>query len=259
METLFSIGCWALLVATASSAPCDLPTVSVTFGSCNITGPNPAYSYGVLLAVNQAQICATPSTFVAAPLLEHEDVCTEAQREGMTEGQCRSRRGNYVTGGDAELVSAEGLSQQNPNMKFLRIDKATQASIELQLGTDVTLRSGLITSGDQHTNSHLPLNENSEILSKMKSNGQIVANSFGLDVGSQSYTSPRNGRLTFGGQQPAMIKGPRWEFKIDRNKLDINNRTCPLQVDVRQIVMNINGAGILLVAPDSNTRVCIEM
>jgi len=108
-------------------------------------------------------------------------------------------------------------------------------------------------------NSHLPLNEKSELLAKMKSAGQISANSFGLDVGSQSYTSQRNGRLTLGGHQPAMVKGARWEFKIDRTKLEIKERFCPLQVDIGKIVINIGGRDIELVSPDSNTNICIEM
>lgn len=263
MPGLFHLFCGALLVVMASSAKCDLPTVSVTFGSCNVSTPGldgTAYSYGVLLAVNQAQICATPSTFVTSPLLEHEDVCSEQNRIGMTAAQCRSRRGNYVTKDDAEVVSAEGLAQQSTNMKFLPpIDKSTRAPIQLQLGTVVSVHSGFITSGDQHANSHFPLNEDSVVLAEMKRANQIASKEFGVDVGSQSVYSPRNGRLAIGGLQAAMIKGPRWEFKIDRSKPDINSRACALKVDIRHVHIGIGGRDVELIAPDSYTRVCIEM
>lgn len=263
MPGLFHLLCGALLVVMASSASCDLPTVSVTFGSCNVSTPGLdgiAYSYGVLLAVNRAQICATPSTFVTSPLLEHEDVCSEQNRIGMTAAQCRSRRGNYVSKDDAEVVSAEGLAQQSTNMKFLPpIDKSTRAPIQLQLGTVVSVHSGFITSGDQHANSHFPLNEDSVVLAEMKRTNQIASKEFGVDVGSQSVYSPRNGRLAIGGLQAAMIKGPRWEFKIDRSKPDINSRACALKVDIRHIHIGIGGRDVELIAPDSYTRVCIEM
>ncbi|KAK1826465.1 hypothetical protein QBC39DRAFT_364377 [Podospora conica] len=263
MHVIFHLLCGTLLVAIASSASCDLPTVSVTFGSCNVSTPGrdgTAFSYGVLLAVNQAQICATPSTFVTSPLLEHEDVCLEQNRIGMTAAQCRSRRGNYVTKDDADIVPVEGLAQQSTNMKFLPpIDKSTLAPIQLQLGTSVGVHSGFITSGDQHANSHLPLNEDSVVLAEMKRSGQIASNSFGLDVGSQSVSSPRNGRLTLGGHLPAMVRGPRWEFKIDRSNPVINSRSCALKVDIRHINIGIGGKDVELIAPDSNTRVCIEI
>lgn len=252
----------ANFVAIVWTAHCDLPTVSVTFGSCNISAPHQdgtVYSFGVLLTINQAQLCATPSTFVATPLLEHEDVCSEKNRKNMTAAQCRSLRGNPVRG-DAGTASAEGLGEQNPNMKFLpTIDKAIQTPLQLPAGTAVAVRSLLITSGDQHANSHLPLNEQSVVLAKLKSDNHIAANSSSLDSGSQRFGSSRNGRLTFGGYEPARFKGPQWLFKINRTELEINNRSCPLQVDLRQINITIGDAELELVSPDQNTRVCIEM
>ena len=263
MNRLFQLLCEALLIVMASSASCNLPTVSVTFGSCNISTPGRdgmAYSHGVLLAVNQAQICATPSTFVTSPLLEHEDVCLEQNLMGMTAGQCRSFRGNYVTNGDAEVASADGLVQQSTNAKFLpTIDKSTRAPIQLQLDTSVSVRSGFITSGDQHANSHLSLNEDSVLLAEMVRTKQIASRAFSIDVGSQNPKSLRNGRVIFGGLQPGMVKGPRWAFKIDRSNLVLNSRDCALKVDIRHITMVIGGKPVELIGPDSNTRLCIEM
>ncbi|KAK3380908.1 hypothetical protein B0H63DRAFT_560722 [Podospora didyma] len=252
----------ASMAMAASSTPCDA-TISVSLGPCNISidGQQTAYSWGALLVVNRAEICAAPSSFVASPLIEHQDVCSEQQRDGMTAEQCRSRRGNYVTSQDINsTASPPDLLALNPNLKFLRPDRVTNDPIQFQIGTSVSTLSGLITSGDQHTNSHLPLNNASTVLENLKSKGQIGARSFALDVGSQQYLSPRKGRLTLGSYQPAMVKGSFWEYKIDNNRSALNDRLCPFQVQIQEISLRIANLAtpVVLVSTDSNSWACIE-
>lgn len=248
-----------LPMVVEGAASCNLPTVSLSVGSCNLTLPDGrVYSYGIRIGVNGTQLCASPSTVVANPLLEHVDVCT-SQKE-MTLGECRSRRGSYLNTSNIHTAATSGLAENNPNWVALMgndqpaFQLGTDSPIQLQADIQAAVLSGCITRGDQHTNSHFPLNENSVVIKELQENGLIAGNSWALDVGDTN----RRGRLTLGGYQPGRVDGPFQEYDMRKYDQKLNDRYCPLQVTIAQLDFRVGNQSISLVSPDLKVPACIE-
>jgi len=181
----------------------------------------------------------------------------------MSDTECRSRRGNFVTNSSVQLIQPGGLEAQNPNWDALMDDLPTfqwgvRAPIQLQGITSITPLSGLITEGSNHTNSHLGLGENSVLLSELQKSGQIRANSWALDSGSTSYHAPRGGRLTLGGFDPERVMGSFSEFDMSQYNKTLGTRFCPLQVAIAELNLRIGDQSRTLIAPDSNVHSCLE-
>ncbi len=264
-----ALGLIALLqIAMASAAAnCDLPTISLSVGSCNLSlADQTVYSWGVIVGVNGTQLCSSPSTVAATFLLEHEKICSDQQRGAMSQAECKSRRGNYLTSSGVSLASAAdttSLAAQNPNWITLMgtlptFELATQSPLQLQADISASMISGFITQGINHTNSHFSLDDNSFILKELQKSAQIQANSFGFDSGSSSYLSPRRGRLTLGGYEPAKVLGPFIEYSMNSYNKMLNNRHCPLQINISQLDVNIGAESKRLITPDQPVRSCIE-
>jgi hypothetical protein len=201
------------------------------------------YSWGIRFDVDGAEdICVVPSTVLSHSFIMREDVCNpdhlvDVQNQKMTDEQCRSRRGGFISQSQSlPDVTTDGLKEANPNWNALgnEINAAALATFKL-FDEAVTMVVGLITGGQQSTASHLGLASGSVFLQALKDNGLITALSFGLDVGSQSTKFPRRGSLVLGGYDQARFTGSSYEYNVTA---DIRNRRyCPVQVPVTKIDM----------------------
>lgn len=265
-----ALGLIALLQITMASAAanCDLPTISLSVGSCNLSvADQTVSSWGVIVGLNETQLCSSPSTVASTFLVEHENICSDQHRGTMSLAECKSRRGNYVTSSGVALASeadTNALASQNPNWvtlmgNFTTFELATQSPLQLQADISVSMISGFITQGKNHTNSHFSLDDKSFILKELQKSGQISANSFGLDGGSSSYLSPRRGRLTLGGYESGKVLGPFIQYSMNSYNKLLNNRYCPLQVNISQLDVNIGAVSKTLITPDQQVRSCIEL
>jgi hypothetical protein len=261
MRSLFLSGLLtAHLVGSASSSSCDLPTLSLPLGPCNISIPSQdaVYSYGLLLVVDGTRLCSMPSTFATTPLFDHEDVCSPENQGGGTHKQCRSRRGNYLPATLA-TESADGLKGQNLNLEAFKIpiEKAARPTIELQAGRSVQVLSGLVTRWENHTNSHFPLNDKSTVLDQLKEAEMIGARSFAIDVGSQTSLGGRRGQLTLGGWHPEKVRGPFYAYPMNYSQ-SRGERLCALQVGIERLDVTIGDDIIPVISKDMDTVACIE-
>ncbi|KAK4209021.1 hypothetical protein QBC37DRAFT_324644 [Rhypophila decipiens] len=264
-------GAALFLCSLAASVPSCGPTVALTLRpTCNITTPNGfnVYSsWGTHIVVDKTELCAAPSTYGPTPILEHKLVCDEGDRGSMSAGECRSRRGNFLEDGGFELAASGDvlgtLNNQNPNWVHNtgNFELATTSPIEILPELVLPVTSGLITKGDQHTQSHLPLNEKSTIIEALHTAGYITERSFSIDVGSEDFHSPRNGLLTFGGYNPSRVLGdfPKFDIDMDALKLEDTERYCPLQVNIDTVTVYINGKPFDLIFRDNKSPACIEM
>jgi len=262
MTSFFLFGLLATYFAgRASSSSCDLPTLSLPLGPCNISlsSQDAVYSYGLLLTVDGTRLCSTPSTFATTPLFDHEDVCSPENMAGSSHKQCKSRRGNLLPASIA-TESTDSLKGLNVNLETFKIpiDKAAKPTIELQPGRSVQVSSVLITRWENHTNSHFPLNDQSTILSQGKDSGVIGARSFAIDVGSQMSLSGRRGRLTLGGWHPEMVKGPFIEYDMKNYTQFRNDRLCPLQVGIETLEITVGDEVVKVISRDMGAVACIE-
>jgi hypothetical protein len=262
MTSFFLLGLLAAhLVGSASSLSCDLPTLSLPLGPCNISisSQDDVYSYGLLLVVGGTRLCSMPSTFASTPLFDHEDVCSLENLGGGTHEQCLSRRGNYLPATVA-TESADGLKGQNLNIEAFKIPivKAARPTIELQAGRSVQVLSGLVTKWENHTNSHFPLDDRSTVLDQLKQAEMIGARSFALDVGSQTSSGGRRGQLTLGGWHPEMVKGPFFAYPMNYSQ-SRGERLCALQVGIEKLDVTVGGGEpVPVISKDMNIVACIE-
>ena len=137
----------------------------------------------------------------------------EKQLNGSRPAQCLSRKGGYVNLNQLPSVDPVGLEENNKGWKNITsVDAsdpfkyAVRAPLQLR-DQQVTFRQGIIDSGLQHTTSHIGLAETSTFLQSLKDTGLIGARSWGLNSGSQSYATPRDGSLVLGGFDQASIDG----------------------------------------------------
>ncbi|KAL2136888.1 hypothetical protein VTI74DRAFT_614 [Chaetomium olivicolor] len=238
-----------LLVALAWASPACLPSpvLQLSLGSCSVLSPGQpdVHSWGVLLGIDRADsLCAAPSTVLSNSFLTTDDLCTGSQLvdiQGLrlTDAQCRSRRGGYITQArPLPEAPTDGLAAANPNWIALgnNITSAAVATLRF-LDQSVTMTVGLIRSGQQSTASHLGLDAGSVLLRSLKDKSLIAARSFGLNVGSQSAEFPRRGSLVLGGyDQASFASSSVAEYPISTAKL--NNRHCPLQVQVEKLTLS---------------------
>lgn len=96
----------------------------------------------------------------------------------------------------------------------------------------------------------------------MKDAGLIAARSWGLNSGSQSYSSPRDGSLVLGGYDQASIDG---DFHFTRDVVSggvVNKRRCPLQVTLSGLTMIVDGPkgskSYAYAVAASKVTVCLE-
>jgi hypothetical protein len=272
----------AYVTSAAAQSACDLKTASLPFlPTCNVTLPGlpTVYSSGILLTINNAQLCALPSTVASACLLESSDVCKEPWIGNMTEAECRSRRGNFLVSSDFLSTTSQdelsALFSDNPNWRrFMNplpaFQKGTRDSIQLTPSINTSALHGIISQGVSHQNSHFSSDRNSYVLRDLRDSGKISAMSFGLDVGSDSSSSPRPGRLILGGYEPSKVMGTFFPFKMDSHQPKVNDRSCPMQVTVTGIKMRYTpttAAGqvrrnetqeLKIIGRDAGVTTCVE-
>lgn len=267
----------ALLAYTSMALEnCLPPTIHLGLQNCTFSVANQTEveSWGVLLGVGRSeQLCGMVSTVVNSSMLQSSEVCSEDWLSignfTMTPAQCRSRRGGFVMRNNLPEASTDGLAELNPGWTtFMAVDDITPfqfaAKPALQLRDEsVTMLTGLITQGQQHTTSHIGLAEESTLLRSLKDSGLIAATSWGLNAGSQSYLFPRDGSLVLGGFDESSVDGPFFTYNITKPNM-LNNRPCPFQIEVTGMTLEVSsGDGSDPVSRSfyskaNSLRVCIE-
>ena len=224
--------------------PCPpLPLVQLALGNCTILrSGSDIHSFGVKASIGGTEICLTPSTvtndtfLTTSPLCEEESNRVDAEGIIMTESQCSSRRGYFITDFQVQDVSADAIRQNNPSWTNLGDNEiGTAAKTTLKLYDQfIDLDVVLITSGKHFTASHLGLGSASPFLRKLKKLGLISSLAWGINVGSQSVLSPRRGSLVLGGyDQASLVSSSFSDYPITNNP--IGGRVCPLQVTVHNL------------------------
>jgi hypothetical protein len=234
-----------LLVHQASAAPAcpPFPLVQLALGNCTVLrSGSDIHSFGIKASIGGTEICLTPSTvtndtFLTTSLLcEKESNRVDAEGIIMTESQCSSRRGHFITDFQVQDLSADTIRQKNPSWTNLgdnEIGTAAKTTLKLY-DQSVDLDVVLITSGKHFTASHLGLGSASPFLQKLKQLGLINSLSWGINVGSQSVLSPRRGSLVLGGyDQASVVSSSFSDYPITNNP--IGGRVCPLQVTVHNL------------------------
>jgi len=254
---------------------CSPPTIQLSLGNCTFSvSKQTVQSWGILLGVGRSeQLCGMVSTVVNSTLLQSSEICSERWltigNVTMTPAQCRSRRGGFITRDNLDQTSTNGLNDLNPGwVRFMTTDKVTPfeyaAKAALQFRDEsITMTTGLITQGQQHTTSHIGLGEQSVLLESFKDAGLIGFTSWGLNSGSQSYLLPRDGSLVLGGFDESSVHGPFFNYSIAKPNM-LNNRPCPLQVHVTGMTLKISdGNGTTPIIRDfysaaNKLSVCLE-
>ncbi|KAK0729628.1 hypothetical protein B0H67DRAFT_3482 [Lasiosphaeris hirsuta] len=262
----------ALDIGQVLSAPfCQAPaTIQLSLGQCLVLSPDQTtdvQSWGVRIGVeNASEICIVPSTVVNTTFLTSSEICGDDQLDmqgvTMTKEQCRSRRGGFITKAAVPSFSTDGLDVLNPGWVGFdnKITAAANATLQL-LTQEIALVEGLITEGQMSTTSHLGLAASSSLLDRLQLLGRIGAKSWGLNSGSQSYSSPRDGSLVLGGYDSSSLAGPFFDYDITTTK-PVENRFCPLQILVTGLTMNVQTANSTisrtLVDRSNKLDACIE-
>lgn len=273
----------SLFLASVRASPScyPLPIIQLSLGNCTVLEPGrtDVHSWGVRIEVEGAgDQCVVPSTVVTSSFLTTEDVCADSQLDDsvnrkMTAAQCRSRRGGFISQAQSILdASTDGLDTTNRNWKLLgnEMKKAAHATLKLGDGA-VDMVVGLITGGRNFTASHLGLASGSVFLQTLKAKGLIAAQSFGIDVGSQSTDYPRRGSLVLGGYDSGKFASSYRQFLVRTPNNDddrLIERFCPFQVKLSEIKLigsslnNTNGVTkqteAVILTRSSNTVACIE-
>jgi hypothetical protein len=259
-----------LLVAHACAQTClPPPTIELSLGNCTfIYNDTEIDSYGILVSVgnpsNPQNICVMPSTVVNSTMLQSSEICDSDQLDNMTQPQCLSRRGGVVMRDVLPPALTDSLPGLNPGwVSLVSVDTtvpwqyAVQAAVQLR-DQVITMTEGLITQGQQHTTSHLGLAESSPLLQSLNDAGLIGARSWGLNAGSQSYSSPRVGSLVLGGYDEESIQGNFFSYDIPVPNPPLNDRPCPLKVKITELSMTVRNTSTSMVGLANSLLACVE-
>jgi hypothetical protein len=168
-------------------------------------------------------------------------ICTNDNSSTLP--QCISRRGGlfeersasseFVISSQADLLGPE------PNWDFFNPQFSSAANTTIQFASDIFLTSypiALALAGQSSTVSVLGLANDSVFLHQVVKAGLSPVAAFGLLVGSQSVSSPRDGHLVIGGYDAASLAGPFTNYLMS-NATTSGNHVCPLQVVVEQLLL----------------------
>ncbi|KAM7190834.1 hypothetical protein V8F33_009257 [Rhypophila sp. PSN 637] len=226
------------------------PTIQFKLSNCTLLSPDgndDVYSWGIQMTISgSGDICVAPSTVVNSTVLAARGLCdggqlVDANQVNMSESQCLSRRGGLVDASKVTPANAAGLNELNKGWIELAggVDGAASATLQLDQDT-VTMTEILATKGQLLTQSHLGLAAAAPVLQTLKDTGKIGARSWGLNSGSQSYSSPRSGSLVLGGYDGASRDGAWYNFPV-KSQLD-GKRYCPLQVEITSMTATISNS-----------------
>ena len=251
-----------LCICTIASSTCPTP-LSLQLSNCTIAGTT-VDSWGLMLDLaNPSQyVCLSPSTVTNSTLVLGSAFCQTGSN--ITTPQCESLCGNTfdtsAAGTSYTSSSPSVVLAPNPLWSLLSSAPLLAGTTELQLPPTSELSKypiGIITSGNNQNVGHFGLANDSDFLRTALSNGLIPANGFGLDVGSQSVSNPRNGAIIAGGYDLARVNGAFTNFSITGT--DISERNCPLELIITELVLrfpttegftdvNLTSSGVIIPA-----------
>ncbi|KAK4447975.1 hypothetical protein QBC34DRAFT_302262 [Podospora aff. communis PSN243] len=229
------------------------PSVVLAAGECNFGN---VFSFGVRIqhANNGSQFCASPSTLTSVALLTSGNLCTGDSLGNISEAQCRSRRGGFLSVDERSHHSTNLNANDEGRLPFF-----TRDGLILDWQLMRQLDSAFINPPDasNHTNSHLGLGQGSTLLRYLKDSGYIRSRSWALDTVSSQLKAPRKGALILGGYSEWDFAYPWWHhYTINSPDSVQPGRHCPLAVVVSEISVTINGTTRLVLQEPA--KACIE-
>lgn len=248
------------------ASDCSAKPIWLGLADCKIeqAETNTTDSWGIELTIGQPgqTLCLVPSTLLNNTVLMGADVCSDPNRGSDTIDQCRSRRGGLFRA-TGSFTSTAARSLDDPGWTALNntLDLAGQTTLLLRTDDSVNMTLAVTTGGQNHATSELGLGIESTFLEALVDAGTIPARAFGIDAGSQSVSNPRDGSVVLGGYDQASIGDHFTEFEMNYPMIhsDAGTRVCPLQVNIRRLVLRPEGGKeILLLEEDFNNYACIE-
>jgi hypothetical protein len=226
--------------------PFAIPLVNCTPPGTNV------HSWGIdSIEIGGTTVCLTPSMFVNNVLLMDKILCQNGNRDigEDTVAQCDSRRGgpvsvsalsSFANGTDSDLATDQNWINLMARSNITKDIYGAVGKVDLDLPNDVRLSRfavGVVDQGQHHNAAHLGLGLNSTFLNALSASGMGPALGFGLDVGSQSVAAPRFGNLIVDGYDSSSIGGAWHNYTINRNTPNSGDRSCPLEVQVKEMIV----------------------
>lgn len=259
--------CWLScigFVASDCSALSATPIV-LTISNVSIASQN-TNTYGVRLDVGEPRqnLCLMPSTVVDNTLLVSKNICSTTA-QNMTQAQCRSYHGGTFDVAAAQSsftnVSIAATLPSDPGWAKFNPPFTVAGSTNINLVSNIAVPNTtvvVITEGMNFTAGHLGLGRQSTLLKHLKNSNMIPSLSFGLNAGSQSILSPRDGSLVLGGYDKASPISSFYSYPMNYSDT-IAGRYCPLQVHIQNLQLVLQGIGpIELIGEGDGHYACIE-
>jgi hypothetical protein len=167
-------------------------------------------------------------------------ICTNDNSSTLP--QCISHRGGLFEEHSATsefVITSQVDFGPEPNWDFNNPQFSSAANTTIQFASDIFLSSypiALALAGQNFTVSVLGLANDSIFLHQVVKAGLSPVAAFGLLVGSQSVSSPRDGHLIIGGYDTASLAGPFTNYSMS-NSTTTSNHVCLLQVVVEQLLL----------------------
>lgn len=264
-----------LSVATSQQVCTSAPPIRLVIGNCSIPG---IAANGVQVGIGetvQAEICGGVSTVSNSTLLMGRELCEGhgLKNPDITRNQCLSRRGGPIDWNSFSAFNADDqiseLTTLNPSwVTLMTLEGLTPFKHALKAplhmgGRVVTLLEGLVVEGQNHSLPHIGVGSDSSLLTELVDRGVITGRSWGLNAGSQSYTSPREGSLVLGGKDDNSFEGNLVDFPFGRGERPVKRRQCPLQIAATDLTirMSVNGTELTPLSYSDSTVTsgfCIE-
>jgi len=163
----------------------------------------------------------------------------------------------------ANFSSISASDDLPPDINWAAIDPTNAYSREgylpLRLPSDVSVPTfpiKTIEGGQNHNAGHFGLSESAPILELLSDQIGIVPG-FGLDVGSQSVSDPRDGYLIIGGYDPQRIGAYTKNYTV--TNIQTSGRDCSLPVTITELVLSRPGVSdVTLISAGEEIPACID-
>ena len=226
------------------------------------------FSTGILLSLSDQDMCFTPSTVTNNTIAIGKDVC--ASDENLSLAQCASLHGRLFdidSAKEKKEYTEEALSELAPDPgwetvmnPYKAFSAAGSATLRLP-GAAVTMTIAVQNEGVNFTGHHLGLGPEAPIFSALDAQDVISARVFGLNVGQRSSSSgqPSQGNLIIGGIDNQRTAGSMYEFDMTEYSVNLNDRVCPLQVEMVGMTLQIPGEeDETLISESQPAQACLE-
>ena len=253
-------------------------TIRLVMGNCTIPG---IAAHGIQFEIGdgiKTTLCGAVSTVTNSILFMTRELCEDVGLKNpvITRDQCYSRRGNPIDRNNFSTFNASTNEQitelitLNPSWVTLMALEGFQKPFSYGLkvplhlnGRNITTLEGLVTQGQNHSLTHIGMGNESVLLTEMVHQGMIAGKAWGLNAGSQSYFSPREGSFVLGGRDDNSYEGNLIEFPLNSGERPVTRRKCPVQVAATDLIirMTVNGTELAPLRYNDSTVTsgfCIE-